>query len=346
MFLYNSWYVAAWGKDLARTLVPKIILDEPIVLYRKQNGDPVALEDRCAHRHAPLHLGRLVGDDLQCGYHGLRFGGDGMCTGVPSQDTIPPRARVKSYPVVERHGWIWVWMGDADRAASTPVPDYSRLSDPGFAPTGATNIVNANFELINDNLMDLSHVGYVHGSTIGTTEMGGKAEMKTERIDSGVKVTRWVYDCPPPPTYIKTGIFKEGDRIDRWQIINFEPPCFITIYVGGVPAGTGSAAGSKANGLGMWIMNAMTPATKSQTHYFWAVARDFASDNPRITEALHAEVAKAFEEDKHILEEQQKVIHLFVDPENVDIQADAGSIQARRMLRRRLREETPALENA
>jgi phenylpropionate dioxygenase-like ring-hydroxylating dioxygenase large terminal subunit len=159
MFLRNSWYVAAWAKDLERTLLSRTILGEPLVFYRKENGDPVALEDRCAHRHAPLHLGRLVGDDLQCGYHGLTFGCDGVCKSIPSQEMIPAKARVKSYPVVQRNDWIWVWMGEPVLADKDAIPDFSRVADPAFAATGTTNVVKANFELINDNLMDLSHVG-------------------------------------------------------------------------------------------------------------------------------------------------------------------------------------------
>jgi phenylpropionate dioxygenase-like ring-hydroxylating dioxygenase large terminal subunit len=340
MFIRDSWYVAAWTKDLTRTLLTRTILGEPIVFYRKESGDPVALEDRCAHRHAPLHLGRLVGDNLQCGYHGLTFDCDGICTFIPSQDKIPAKARVKSYPVVERNDWIWIWMGERALADPKRIPDFSRVGDPAFAAAGTTNVVKANFELINDNLMDLSHVGYVHGSTIGTTEMGGKAHMKTERTEKGVRVTRWIINCPAPPTYRKTGIFSEKDRIDRWQIIDFEPPCFIIIHVGGALTGTGAPEGKRVGGIGMWVMNAMTPATESETHYFWAVGRDFATDNPAVTKAVHAEVAKAFEEDRHILEEQQKVIHMFVDPENVDIVSDAGSVQARRVLRQHLKENT------
>jgi phenylpropionate dioxygenase-like ring-hydroxylating dioxygenase large terminal subunit len=342
MLIKDSWYVAAWAKDLTRTLLTRTVVGEPVVFYRKENGNPVALEDRCPHRHAPLHLGRLVGDNLQCGYHGLTFGCDGVCTFIPSQDEIPAKARVKSYPVVERNDWIWIWMGERALADPNRIPDFSRVGDPAFAASGTTNVVKANFELINDNLMDLSHVGYVHGSTIGTTEMGGKAHMKTERSEKGVRVTRWVVNCPAPPTYLKTGIFSEKDRIDRWQIIDFEPPCFIIIHVGGA-TGTGAPEGKRVGGLGMWVMNAMTPATESETHYFWAVGRDFATDNPAVTKAVHAEVAKAFEEDRHSLEEQQKVIHMFVDPENVDIVSDAGSVQARRVLRQHLKENTAAV---
>ena len=232
-----------------------------------------------------------------------------------------------------------------ERAIADPgrIPDFSRIGDPAFAATGTTNVVKANFELINDNLMDLSHVGYVHGSTIGTTEMGGKAHMKTERTDKGVRVTRWVIDCPPPPTYLKTGIFSDKDRIDRWQIIDFEPPCFITIHVGGALTGTGAPEGQE--GRRVWHVDheRNDPSDRLRDALLLGSREGFCGDNPAITKAIHTEVAKAFEEDRHILEEQQKVIHMFVDPENVDIAADAGSVQARRVLRQRLAENTAAI---
>jgi phenylpropionate dioxygenase-like ring-hydroxylating dioxygenase large terminal subunit len=339
LYLRNSWYVAAWQNEIASTPVARTILDDPIVLFRKTDGSVAALEDRCVHRHAPLHLGRVLGDELQCGYHGLVYNSHGRCTRVPGQDRIPVKACIKSYKVVEKYGWVWVWMGRPECADERLVPDFARMTDPAFAPTGATSDIGANYELINDNLLDLSHVGYVHGFTIGTTEMGENGRIKVERTDNGVRVTRWVLDCPPPPTHIKTGVFTETDRVDRWQIIDYVPPSFVKIYVGSAPAGTGAPQGNRVGGLGMWIMNAMTPVTASTTKYFWGVGRDFQVDNPEMTKVIHGEIAATFLEDKHILEEQQKVIHLFVDPENVDIVADAGVIQARRLLRQRIKDE-------
>jgi phenylpropionate dioxygenase-like ring-hydroxylating dioxygenase large terminal subunit len=339
VYLRNSWYVAAWSRDISDKPFARTILDEPVVFYRKTDGSVAALEDRCAHRHAPLHLGRVKGDHIECGYHGLVFDCDGRCVKVPAQDQIPPKARVKSYPVAEKYGWVWIWMGAAEQAQSTPIPDFTRMSDPAGAPTGTTSHVRCSYELINDNLLDLSHVGYVHGSTIGNTEMGEKGRIRVARTDKGIRVTRWVIDCAPPPTYLRSGLFIETDRLDRWQIIDFEPPCFVQIYVGGAKTGTGAPEGHRVGGLGMWIMNATTPETAGTTHYFWGVARDFKVDGPQVTEALHKEIATAFQQDKDILEQQQKVIHLFVDPENVDIVADAGGIQARRLLRQLIRSE-------
>ncbi len=340
MFMRNSWYVAAWSNEIGNAPVARTILEEPIVLFRKLDGGIVALEDRCVHRNAPLHLGRVLGDEIRCGYHGLVFNAGGQCTRIPGQDRIPPKACIKSYKVEEKYGWAWIWMGRPDLAERTPIPDFHRMSDPAFAATGATNHIDANYELINDNLLDLSHVGYVHQSTIGTIEVGEKGRISVERTEKGVRVTRWVLDCPVPPTHMKSGLFAEGERVDRWQIIDYEPPCFVNIYVGSAKTGTGAPQGKRVGGLGMWIMNAMTPESMSSTNYFWGVGRDFKVDSPEMTRVLHQEIFTAFQEDKAILEEQQKVIRRLANPENVNIVADAGCIQARRLLQQRIKEET------
>ena len=123
MFLRNYWYVAAWARDLGREPLARIMLNEPVVLFRKRDGTPVALEDRCIHRRLPLSMGRLIGDDIQCHYHGLVFDGTGACIKIPGQERIASAVRVKSYPVVERNQCIFVWMGDPDAPDEIQDPD-------------------------------------------------------------------------------------------------------------------------------------------------------------------------------------------------------------------------------
>ena len=344
-YLRNCWYVAAWSRDIGQSPIGREILEESVVLYRTSGGAVVALEDRCAHRHVPLSRGKVNGDLIECGYHGLRYDCAGMCVHVPAQDAISPRARIKRYRVEERHGWVWVWMGDFHRATPDTIPDFHRLADPSYAATGGTNQIAANYELVNDNLMDLSHVGYVHGTTIGNDEFGPKATIKAERTDKGVRVTRWVIDCAPPPTYCKAGVFIPSDRIDRWAIIDFEPPGYINIHVGGVMTGSGGPEGKRVGGLSMWVMNAMTPVSSTATNYFWAVGRDFQTSNEALTKLLHAEVSTAFNQDKEILEIQQSSILKFKASANMDIVADAGSLQARRLLGRLIQMEEGALKD-
>ena len=135
VYLRNAWYVAAWDREVGRKPLARTILNEPIVLYRKADGAPAALEDRCCHRHVPLSLGTLVGDDLRCGYHGLRFDASGVCVEIPGQPKIPPGARVRSYPVVEKWNWIWIWMGEPARADVKLIPDWWWAGHPDWAFT-------------------------------------------------------------------------------------------------------------------------------------------------------------------------------------------------------------------
>jgi len=129
-FILNLWYVAAWSHELtADAPIGRVIIGEPVVLYRRRGGSVVALEDRCPHRLAPLSLGRVEGDDLRCMYHGLRFGSDGVCKEMPARPQ-PPRLAVRTFPVVERWSWIWVWMGDPGRADAALIPDAFGLDDP------------------------------------------------------------------------------------------------------------------------------------------------------------------------------------------------------------------------
>src|SRR5579863_3320431 len=129
MFLRNRWYVAAFPDEVGRTLLARTFLNEDVVLFRKQDGSLSALEDRCAHRRLPLSAGRLLGDTIQCGYHGLVYNGTGACIKVPGQE-IPNGTRVRSYPVIERNQYVWIWMGDPKNADEKLLPDYSRLSLP------------------------------------------------------------------------------------------------------------------------------------------------------------------------------------------------------------------------
>ena len=169
-FLKNAWYVAGWGHELARDqLLGRRLFDQPVVLFRRQDGTPAAIADYCPHRFAPLSLGRLKGDAIECGYHGLQFDASGACVHNPHGTGLIPKAcRVPSYPLVERHGILWIWPGEPQKAAETEVPDFSYLVAPGRKTVFGMAPVAANYELIADNLMDASHTQYVHQDLLGT----------------------------------------------------------------------------------------------------------------------------------------------------------------------------------
>lgn len=334
MFLRDYWYVAASVDEIGDRPLARRILDEPIVFYRATDGTVVALEDRCPHRRAPLSMGRVVEDAIECLYHGIRFDRSGRCARIPSQAEIPAGMRAKSYPVVERYGWAWIWMGEATRADPADIPDFHWLSTPGEWGAKSMRLhVRAGWRLIVDNLMDLTHLATVHVSTIGNAAIAEKAETRVQRTDKGVLMTRWVMDAPAPPTYVKAGGFTSN--IDRWQLIDFTPPAFLRLHVGGVEAGRGSRdAPPPPGGIHMRNLNAITPETETTTHYFWGQAHNFAPRDAKVTEMVFSQVHEAFLEDVAIFEAQQRVIDTDRGPPEVDVAADAGQIQARRVLAR------------
>ena len=171
MFLRNQWYVAAQDTEIGRKPVGRVLLGDPVVMYRLEDGTPVALEDRCVHRHLPLSMGKLVGDVIQCHYHGLQYDCAGTCVKVPGQAAIPPGAKVRSYPMVERYKWLWIWMGDPAAADPDTIPDFHEFDSPNWGARQRYLHVKANWQLIVDNLMDLTHLSFVHETTIGNAHL-------------------------------------------------------------------------------------------------------------------------------------------------------------------------------
>ncbi len=337
MFIRNAWYVAAWDHELGDTPLARTILGDPVVLFRTEGGQAVALEDRCCHRRYPLSRGAVKGEGIQCGYHGLEFAADGACVRVPGQDTVPSAARVRCYPVVERHRWVWIWMGDPAQADPEQITDFHWLDDPAWGAKGTLMRTACHYELIVDNLLDLTHLAFVHGTTIGNPAVAEKADVKFHRSRDEVRVTRWMIDTPPPPTYVRAGGF-EGN-VDRWQIIHFTPPCFVRLDVGATDTGTGAPEGRRVGGIRMRNLNALTPETEHSTLYFWAQAHDFEPDNSELTDMIFEQVQTAFLEDKEVLEAQQATIDREPSAPQVDVNGDAGGLAARKINQRLLKAE-------
>lgn len=341
MFLKNFWYVAAYDHEIERKPLGRTILGEPIVFFRREDRTAVAVEDRCVHRHLPLSMGKVVGDHLQCHYHGLRYDGTGRCVTVPGQDTVPPSAQIRSYPVVERYHWLWVWMGDPKLADPAKIPDFHWFDDAAWGAAGRYLHVKANWQLIVDNLLDLTHVAFVHQSTIGNSAIVDNALVKVARTSDSVTMTRWIINAPAPPTFVKAGGFTTP--VDRWQIVDFSPPGFLRLDVGCAPTGTGAPDGRRVGGITMRNLNAITPETETTSHYFWGQAHDWEVNNPAVTELVIAELTTAFLEDVAVFEAQQRNMTAIPNAPHVYINADTGLVQARRILDRIYREESAEL---
>ena len=331
MFLEDCWYVAAWSRELSDGLVARTILDRPVVLFRAADGRPAALEDRCCHRSLPLSRGELIGDVVQCGYHGLRFDRAGQCVRVPGQTAIPPGARVESYPVVEKWRWIWIWMGDPARADESLVPDFHWNDDPGWTAVGGVYRAECDYRLIVDNLMDLSHIQFVHASTLGAPA-DSEADTRVERGPGNVFVSRWVLDTAPSPMY--AAALGADDNVDRWQNITYTPPSSIVIDAGSALAGTGAPEGDRSRGVEIYSNHSMTPETGRATHYFWHQARNFKRDDESVSAFFYKAFDTALGEDVATIEAQQRCIDALGHRPTVDINADAGVAAARRLLDR------------
>ena len=257
MFIKNAWYVAAWGHEVtAEVPFGRTILTEPVVLYRTKEGKVAAVEDRCCHRIYPLSKGRMNEGRIQCGYHGMIFDETGACVDVPWQKNVPKKAKVRAYPVVEQAHWIWIWMGDPALANPDEITDFHWLDDPDWGAKGTVFHVKCDYKLIVENLLDLTHLAYVHQTTIGNDAVAEGAETKYDRTEEDVTVTRWVIDAPAPPTYVKAGGFDKN--VDRWQIINFTPPSSIRLDVGACDTGTGAPEGKRVGGINMRNLNGIT----------------------------------------------------------------------------------------
>ncbi|MGV8833917.1 MAG: Rieske 2Fe-2S domain-containing protein [Devosia sp.] len=325
----NAWYAAAWDTELKRALLPRKICGKPVVMYRKQDGSAVALADACWHRLLPLSMGALHGDNVICGYHGLEYDDSGRCVYMPSQDTINPSACVVSYPLIEKHRFIWLWMGDPALADPSKVPDLHWNDDPDWASDGKLIQVKCDYRLVIDNLMDLTHETYVHGSSIGNRAVA-EAPFTATHSDHTATITRWMNDIDAPPFW--RGQLGKPGNVDRWQIINFEAPATVAIDVGVAPAGTGAPEGDRSQGVNGFVLNTITPETEKSCHYFWAFARNYKISEQRRTHELREGVSGIFGEDEIILEAQQIAIDNNPDHVIYNLNIDAGSMWARKLI--------------
>jgi len=330
MFLRNGWYSAIWSRELKEKPVAKTFLNEKVVLFRNDRGEVGALEDCCCHRAAPLSLGEISGATLACGYHGLQFDVNGKCVHVPGQADVPSGAKVRSYPVHEKNNVVWIWMGEPAKADITKVPDMPWLSDPKWATTPGSLHVKSNYQFIIDNLLDLTHVSYVHKKTLAGDPREATTPTKTERLNDGVRVGRWMIDFVPPPLFAKAGNFT--GKVDRWQHATWHPPGIVYLDVGCAKTGTGAPEGDRSQGISIWSSHLITPETEQTSHYMFCFARDFSLDDQEMSRMLFEGSKATFLEDVEFLEAVQTNREGGTLDGLIHVTADAAQLQARRML--------------
>lgn len=335
MFLRNWWYCAAESGEVGRDPLGRVFLNEPVVLYRKEDGTPVALEDQCCHRRAPLHKGALEGDAIRCGYHGFLYDANGVCVWVPGQSNVPPGAGVRAYPVCERHGWIWIWMGKVARADESRIPDFFQNQHPDWASVRGLIPLKANHMLLVDNLLDLSHLAFLHANTIGS-QGDTNPELAWERSDDWVRGTRITRNIAASPRMRAEGV---TFNVDQEKVMIFTPPANVLIEITTTENGVPSGEEGRLHQYSV-IIDAITPETATSCHYFWANARNYDVADEEYSAAISRMSNTAFDEDKDMLEAQQRNIDRGGDVRMVDVTGDHGALQARRFVDRLIAEET------
>jgi phenylpropionate dioxygenase-like ring-hydroxylating dioxygenase large terminal subunit len=333
-FAQNAWYVAGWSHEISSKPLARRICNVPIVLYRELDGSAAALLDACVHRGAPLSLGTVEDRGIRCNYHGMIFDRGGVCVHIPAQDAISPKARVRSFATVEKDSLVWLWLGNPDEAKPDEIVDYPFHNDfKAWPHRSGVMHTNANYLLLVDNLVDVTHLSYVHQQTVGgqTPDIHFKAEMEFDRSARGIRIRRRMFDAPAPPAYNNCVEF--STNVDRWQDFDFFAPGSCIQYSGAVPAGESREAWQGAR-FDMRIFHAWTPETDDTTFYFWSVANGHDTGNPAATDALHEQIFSTLLEDKAIVEAEHSRISELGEDWMVDVRSDLPRVAMRRAIRR------------
>lgn len=336
----NAWYVAGWDWEVSQAPLARVICGVPIMLYRKLDRSVVALRDACPHRMLPLSMGLREGDSIRCKYHGLKLGSDGVAEEMPLKTEAPnKRVCAEAFAVVERHRFVWVWMGEKSKADPGLIPDLWPCSTEGWTFDGGYYHVAADYRLMIDNLMDLTHETYVHAGSIGQPELM-EAALETKVEGDRVFVFRWMPAIEAPPFW-RAALKKEG-RVDRWQICEFIPPSAVIIDVGVAPVEAGATLDRHDQGVRGFVIDVATPETETTMHYFWGMARSFDVDDAGFTERFKRQQGGVFLEDKEILEAQQRAIVANPGMRLNAYSIDQGGVRARQIIDRIIREQDSA----
>jgi vanillate O-demethylase monooxygenase subunit len=336
-YLHNAWYAAAWVEEIGDKPLGRTFLDQPVVIYRTQSGEAVALGDTCPHKYAPLHLGKVQGDAIACAYHGLQFGRDGVCIHNPHGD-IPRNARLRSYALTERYGLFWIWMGDkpADLEA---VPQAPELEQPGMAWVKGMLGVKGNYQLVIDNLLDLTHVEFMHpllahpGSAAGTAYEA--------KMENGVVYS--TYDAPNAVTsMVVRMLWPDGpEAVHMYSPMRWTAPSNLILDV--IVTRVGGDLTDPY--IRMPTTHFLTPASATQTHYFWYAGRNRDIENEQLSQMSRIGIEQTF-----VNEDEPMIAAIQSRLEEIDastlpavmFKTDAAAAQARRTLARLIEAEHAA----
>lgn len=335
-YLRNAWYAAIWSEMLGRVPIARRMLDEPIVFYRTEAGRAVAMVNSCPHRFAPLDRGEVVGDEIQCGYHGLRFGADGRCTFSPQTPDAPPNARIRTYPIVERDTIVWIWMGEGDCNPEL-IPAHPLLNDSPERRTVRGYYRSAgHYQLVIDNLMDLTHPEFLHAGSLGSPDLNSANYQVKRTGPRSVRSNRWFTHGSAPPAFERA--FPTGGRaVEHWVDMLWTAPANLALTVGITLSDTPRSAGQESQSLHL-----LSPETETHTHYLFSSTRTHLLDSEEQDRRQLELIRRAFEtEDSPMLAAVQENMGTS-DPWSLRplvLPGDKGALLTRRLLDKWIREE-------
>jgi vanillate O-demethylase monooxygenase subunit len=300
-YVMNHWYAVAWSSEIADRPLERQLLDERVVLFRDGAGQVAALTNRCPHRLAPLSMGDCVNGHIRCGYHGLEFDRDGRCVNVPGQSIIPPKAKVRSFPVVERYGLAWLWMGQAERADEALLPPVRKYGEPGWSliDQGYQHHA-ANYRIEIENLMDPAHTTFLHKETIANPAAKDEPVLVKRAAEGslpGIVAYRWLEKTPPSPRDRQNRDFPEGQMVDRCQSFGFFLPSMSMVEINSIPAGLERTDENLDSGLRTFSYKFLTPESERATHFFWLHLRNYRQGDAAFEAGLRAGLEKTYVED-------------------------------------------------
>jgi vanillate O-demethylase monooxygenase subunit len=339
-FATNHWYIAAWSSEISRTPLSRQLLGKPVMFYRSEAGAVIAMSDLCPHRRFPLSKGKLLGDKVQCQYHGFTFGPDGACVRIPAQERVPPKHRVRTFPVVEKWAWVWIWMGDPELADPALIPDHDLLyveNDEWCPVIGGREYLKARYAIVHENLLDLSHLSFLHETTIGSPNIA-TTEMNVEEKDGYLEIARYIRSDTVENVPLAKALKMSG-LVDRTMIQQFFAPSlhvtgsnFSSAQEGG--ENPGYAYGSTR------VIHAITPETETSTHYFWAFSRNFVIEDDELSKGIHKITYAAIEEDIFASEAIEANLNGASNPaDDLHCRADAAALRGRVMIERLIAKE-------
>jgi vanillate O-demethylase monooxygenase subunit len=339
-FVHNAWYVAALSDEIGRQPLARRILDVPVMLYRKLDGQAVALEDRCAHRSFPLSRGILDGDSVVCGYHGARYDCTGRCQQVPSQAVVPPGALVRNFVLHEAGRLLWIWMGDTGSADLAQLPSQPWMDDAAWVSSTERMHLKASYVRLHENLLDLTHLSFLHANSFGTPDYAtAPFDCRIDEANGRFTLLRSVVPTRLPLLWARpTGL--EGVDAARVVDSTFHSPA---LHVVAVKFYACDRPEAEQPARAIRTAHIVTPETATGTHYFIQHARNFATDDDTITGFMHEQLLKAFHEDVDGLEAIETLLGGYVDRQpEISFHADRASLAMRRYLKRRAQAEAAA----